>query len=179
MKCEQTQGQSVFDHGMSVKEYTFDLLNQLRGIPTEKVWKLPDWFCNRLTPYSDDIIDEYTRLHDIGKPVCRIVEDGKVHFPNHAEVSKRVYLEAGGNPIVANLIGWDMCIHTLNSNEIADLCEIWTAKDASTLLIVSLAELHSNARMFGGELGIESVSFKIKFKHVDKRGRQVFKHYFG
>jgi hypothetical protein len=41
-----------------------------------------------------------------------------------------------------------------------------------TLLVTSLCELHSNASMFGG---IESTSFKIKYKQLDKRGNQVLK----
>jgi hypothetical protein len=39
-------------------------------------------------------------------------------------------------------------------------------------LLTSLCELHSNASMFGG---IESTSFKIKYKQLDKRGNQVLK----
>jgi hypothetical protein len=53
--------------------------------------------------------------------------------------------------------------------------EEWSAKDAITLLIAALAEVHSNASLFGG---IESTSFKIKWKTIDKRGRQICKRYF-
>ncbi len=42
---------------------------------------------------------------------------------------------------------------------------------ATSLLISALSEVHANASMFGG---IESTSFKIKWKQIDKRGRQVF-----
>jgi hypothetical protein len=35
---------------------------------------------------------------------------------------------------------------------------------------MAMAEVHSNAQMFGGE---NSDSFKIKAKHLEKRGRQV------
>ena len=43
-ECEQTKGQSVLDHGISVKNYLFDLINHLRsGKPLQYEWKLPDW----------------------------------------------------------------------------------------------------------------------------------------
>lgn len=30
-ECEQAKGQSVLDHGISVKNWTFDLINHLRN----------------------------------------------------------------------------------------------------------------------------------------------------
>jgi hypothetical protein len=42
--CEQTQGQSVLQHGLSVKNYLFDLINHLRyETPLKYDWILPDW----------------------------------------------------------------------------------------------------------------------------------------
>jgi hypothetical protein len=41
-----------------------------------------------------------------------------------------------------------------------------------TLLVAALAEIHSNAQLFGG---IESVSFKSKWKNWDRRGKQIMK----
>jgi len=42
-ECEQTKGQSVLDHGISVKNYLFDLINHLRtGTTLQYEWKLPD-----------------------------------------------------------------------------------------------------------------------------------------
>jgi hypothetical protein len=60
-----------------------------------------------------------------------------------------------------NQIRWSWRI--LNSNSLQTVL---------TLLVTSLCELHSNASMFGG---IESTSFKIKYKQLDKRGNQVLK----
>jgi hypothetical protein len=42
--------------------------------------------------------------------------------------------------------------------------------EAISLLITGLCELHSNAQMFGG---IESTSFKIKWKHLSKMGKRI------
>ena len=195
--CEQTKGQTVFQHGESVWEHSQDLIQQLHGNVSDKAWRLPDWATKfgaqiiaNLHPI--DIIEKYTRYHDIGKPLCRTVDpDGRIHFPNHAEVSRKAYLEATGDTITANLIGWDMCLHTEKAEEIAlrlgggyfagadksweQGYRPWTIQDACTLLIVALSELHSNARLFGG---IESTSFKIKWKTLDKRGKQICRYYF-
>lgn len=180
LKCEQTPGQSVYQHGVSVNHHFEDLISVLsQGGDSD--WRLPEW----AVTYADDIIKNihpseitsvYLVYHDAGKSECKVIdENGKVHFPNHAAVSKRVFLEAGGDPVVANLIGWDMVLHTAKAEEIEEYCKIWTKQDAATLLLAALAEIHSNAKMFGG---IESASFKIKWKQLERRGKQVCKHFF-
>jgi len=181
--CSQTQGQSVMGHGESVKDYVFDLINQLEGGEPIYEWRLPDWLESYreeiLTSlYPKDVISEYAIYHDCGKPYCHVVDgDGRSHFPNHALVSKSVYLEIGKDLTVANLIGWDMAFHTCKADEIDWLCKNrWCQSDAITLLITALSEVHSNSRMFGG---IESSSFKSKWKTIKRRGNQVCKHYFG
>ncbi len=67
-----------------------------------------------------------------------------------------------------------MCIHQCSATEIDEMCKIWSIKDAFTLLLAALAEIHSNSRMFGGE---NSDSFKIKFKKLEQRGKQICKYY--
>jgi len=40
----QTDTQSVWEHGVSVRNYLFDLLDHLRkGTPLKYEWRLPDW----------------------------------------------------------------------------------------------------------------------------------------
>jgi hypothetical protein len=182
LACEQAKGQSVYQHGLSVRDHFFELLDYLNSGDLGPTWKLPSWLqVYRIqiaaNLHDRDIISKYTLYHDIGKPLCRVVDaDGKVHFPDHAAVSARTYLDATGDELTSCLIGWDMEIHTSNSEEITVLCQTWTIQDAFTLLIASLAELHSNAKLFGG---IESLSFKMKFKTIEKRGKQICKFYFG
>lgn len=175
--CEQTAGQSVWDHGTSVQHY----FNRIIAGDTEGM-RIPDWFiqgrdkivANLHTP---QVIHDYTVYHDCGKPYCREVDaEGKVHFPNHAHVSSITYLDVTDDALVSNLIGYDMEIHTANADGIAKLCVEWDVEDAMTLLVAALAEIHSNARLFGG---IESVSFKSKWKNWDRRGKQIFKTFFG
>lgn len=175
-KCEQTTGWSVLDHGESVWSYTQKLLNKdFAG------FRVPNWLTENYDEilanlHDVEIIKEYNIYHDCGKPYCLTVdEDGKRHFPNHAEVSKNTYmaLPVGHIPshlTVANLIGWDMVLHTATAEEIQALN--LNKKDLNTLLITALAEIHSNASMFGG---IESISFKQKWKKLDRRGNMIQK----
>ena len=107
-------------------------------------------------------------MHDCGKPFCiTINEDGRRHFPNHAEVSYQTFSQLYNDPIAAELIRRDMDIHLLKADGVDDFCN---SPMAITSLIVGIAEIHSNASMFGG---IGSTSFKIKNKSISQRGKQI------
>lgn len=43
---------------------------------------------------------------------------------------------------------------------------------AINLMLTALAEVHANSQLFGGQ---DSVSFKIKWKQIDQRGRALCK----
>lgn len=185
LQTEQTKGQTVYQHGQSVLSYFYDLLYHLQeDHDLEFEWRLPkfltDYKCCILSNLRDEgKIHAYLLYHDCGKPYCCHVDKklGTVRFPDHAEVSKYIWACVGGNDIVGQLIGWDMVIHTASAEEITRFCEEeWDVEDGCTLLLASLAEVHSNARMFGG---IESNSFKSKWKKIERRGKQICKHYFG
>ena len=170
--CIQTGNQSVLDHGESVWEYTQKILNG-----EKKELRLPKWLTDNFEEVIENvhkrsIIEEYNVLHDCGKPFClEIDEEGKRHFPNHASVSRDTYLKLpDSNLIVANLIGWDMAMHTYTAEEIGNLN--LSKANAYTLLVTALAELHSNSVMFGG---IDSISFKSKWKKIDRRGNMIIK----
>ena len=167
----QTDTQNVLEHGISVAKH----FNKLISGDIDN-WKLPTWFTdnkdfilNNLHSLED--IKEYQVMHDCGKPYCmKIDEDGKRHFPNHAQVSFDTFSKISDNKIVADLISKDMVFHTIKSDEVEDFVKSNSIETILTLLVTALCELHSNATMFGG---IESTSFKIKFKQLDKRGKQV------
>jgi hypothetical protein len=177
-ECFQSKGQSILEHGQSVHEYFLDLYNHLfNGTELKFQWRLPEWFdANREFIKANlmdlDILRDYHIYHDCGKPMCiTIDENGKQHFPNHAEESYRRWLECSEdnprNAAIGRLIRMDMDIHLLNAESLQEFSK---RPEAISLLITGLCEIHSNASMFGG---IESTSFKIKFKHIDKRGRQL------
>lgn len=171
--CEQTAGQSVYQHGVSVREHAIQIIQYLKTGIIEGDWKLPEWLDNyREQIFSallpQDIIDEYTIYHDCGKPYCKSIdEEGRTHFPNHAEVSYKTWLGVGGSYAAAKLMKMDMIIHTMKATDIE---EFITHPEAITLLLVGLAEVHSNAKMFGG---IDSTSFKIKWNQINKRGKAI------
>lgn len=188
MDCDQTKGQNVLQHGRSVREHYFALLSHLKGesnLNETSNWKLPEW----VETYKEEILatlpsrfimDRYLTLHDCGKPVIREVdEDGKVHFPNHAEASAKTYVETHGEPktakqeleetTIAYLIAHDMDIHMLKAAGIEEFAKRPTA---FAHLLAGLSEVTSNASMFGG---IESTSFKIKYKQLDQRGKALCK----
>lgn len=177
--CQQTEGQSVLQHGFSVKEKTFNLIKFLQTDQLIGEWRLPDWIVkykqhilNSLLPFN--IIEEYTIYHDCGKPFCHFIdENGKRHFPNHSELSYQTWLEVGGSEEAALLMKMDMDIHLLQNKDIKEFCQ---RSQAITLLLVGLAEIHSNAAMFGG---LNSTSFKIKYKKINKRGTAICKELFG
>lgn len=132
--------------------------------------RLPSWFSEnrefllgRLP--NLDILETYHVYHDCGKPYCRTIDaDGKQHFPDHARISAAIWRTIGGSAAVAELIEHDMDMHLLKP---ADAASYQRLDLAPALLLTALAELHSNAAMFGG---LESTSFKIKFKCLSKIG---------
>lgn len=175
-QCEQTQGQSVLDHGKSVESYLFDLINHLRSGATLKYeWKMPDWIYEHKDLLLESLPDDetlslYTVYHDCGKPFClEVDENGRKHFPNHAEISHKVFTHIFQNNTAAELIRCDMDIHCLKSEGVDEFC---TNTHCLTLLLSGLAEIHSNAKMFGG---MDSTSFKIKWKAITQRGKQIIK----
>lgn len=176
--CQQNEHQTIYDHGLSVL-YHFEQLYSWIIDDYEphkdilKGFKLPNWF----TQYKERFIEklaptriwyDYLIFHDCGKPRCLTIDsEGKRHFPNHSKVSADTWRSIGGEEETARLIEMDMDIHLLKTENINEFA---SRPEAITLLIAGLAEIHSNAIMFGG---IESTSFKIKWKHLDKKGQKI------
>lgn len=177
-KCQQNPMQNIILHGESVRDYLFDLINFLRSPETAPkfTWRFPQWVLahglkildNLPSPY---VLEKYALWHDCGKPFCRTVDsEGKVHFENHAKVSASIFRELYPNEEeVARLIEMDMDLHLLQPEGIL---EFSGRKECFALLLSALAEIHSNSTMFGG---INSESFKIKWKRLEQRGKSILK----
>jgi len=173
--CEQTKGMSILDHGNMVAEYSNDLVNHLYyENPLMYEWKLPEWLALNIDLIADNLYEDkdlevYQVFHDCGKPFCRIIDnESRVHFPNHAKISGEIFRQVFSNKdYIAKLIEMDMDVHLLKSQEVEEFSK---RPEAISLLITALAEIHANASMFGG---IDSVSFKIKWKQINKRGKQI------
>jgi hypothetical protein len=110
----------------------------------------------------------YHVFHDCGKHLCKeIGEDGKTRYPNHAEWSKKQYIEVfGENGTEPELIGSDMDFHTKSGEELTDL---WKSPLAPILYFTAWAEIIANSTMFGGQ---DSTSFKIKKKKLIQAGKK-------
>ncbi len=177
--CSQTTGMSVYQHGQSVHSYYKDLINHLTtGDPLKFEWVVPDWVYTHRTflitnQYCGKTMKFYQILHDCGKPACHVVDgEGRSHFPDHANISSEVYGRlTNSDPTVQSLIAQDMRVHTMKAADVLEFCG-QDARTICSLLLTSLAEVHSNASMFGG---VQSTSFKIKNKQITKRGRACLK----
>lgn len=161
---------NMVEHGEQVWDKTRKLI-----LGQFEEFKLPDWFIKNhhfiVNSLHDwETIEMYNLYHDCGKPRCKTVdEEGKIHYPNHAKVSAEVFTEYFPQfPEVANLIFQDMVMHTFRYEAIEKLH--LPSKDTWTLLLTAFAEIHANAELFGG---IESTSFKIKLKNLDKLGKKL------
>lgn len=167
-KTEQTKGQSILQHGYSVKNWTLQVISDLKlGIGPKILLDNKERILTNLLP--NRIIKEYTILHDIGKPFCKSEDEKGQHFYNHAEVSAQIYNKLWDNPIVSALIEQDMDIHLAKS---ADIEELSKRPYIITQIIVSYAELLSNSQMFGGT---DTVSFKIKYKNWERITKKLWK----
>lgn len=178
--CEQTKGMSVLDHGEMVKDYYHDLYFHLYEDTTLRYeWKLPDWiFYYReiilSNLYNLETMSRYHVYHDIGKPYSQSIDDkGKRHFNDHSNVSYQIWKTLRPDDlIVQNLIKMDMDIHLLKYEGVNDFSN---RPEAISLLITGLSELHANASIFDSEKILESTSFKIKWKQINKRGKNILK----
>ncbi len=167
--CEQTRGQTILEHGQAVAS-TFKTLFAStppadHHLPSVILDNLD--FLKARCP-SADILETYHIFHDCGKPSCLTIDaDGRRHFPNHAMISARDWLVAGGDPLIGRLIEHDMDLHLMKP---ADAAAYPHLDLAPALILTAWAELHANAPMFGG---FDSTSFKIKAKCLTKTSRNL------
>jgi hypothetical protein len=182
--CPQNDKQSVLDHGRAVQGRSIALIHYLQTENDKylKGFRVPEWFVKYRSALLENLapfvaIMAYTEMHDCGKPFCRFIDvNGKQHFPNHAEVSEAIWKTIGcdiESDRIGQLILHDMDFHVLRPDDVP----VFVAnKDAPTLMLVGLAEIHANAEMFGG---LDSQGFKIKFAQIDRRGKSACKMLYG
>lgn len=60
--CKQTKGQSVLQHGLSVKDYTFDIINHLKYGTTLKYEKNAKEYQIKIVSPSGDIFGPINNL---------------------------------------------------------------------------------------------------------------------
>ncbi len=171
--CLQMEGMSIYQHGEMVRDYFNDLINHVEhNEPLQYEWRLPSWLFEHKEFILEQLIDRdklalYHLYHDCGKPHCLTIEDGKRRFPNHAQISYLTWGRHSGDREIGQLILQDMDVHLLKADGIAEFA---ARPQAISLLLTGLAEIHANASLFGG---IESTSFKIKWKALNKSGERI------
>lgn len=177
--------QTILQHGQAVAEnfkYLISFYEELlekENVKQSYFLPLPKWFFeykNELylickNKYEDII--SYLILHDCGKPFClEIDENGKRHFPNHSEISYSTFKIFYENKLIEDLILKDLLCHITKPK---DFITLVNEKNIEILLISAIAAMHANSDMFGG---IESDSFKIKFKNLEKLGKRILDYKF-
>ena len=170
--------QTVWEHGESVRENLlkiYDFCSEGKDLPIH--WPIPDWLNShkksiRQVLYSKELLGRYALFHDLGKPYCSEKDpDGQVHFVDHEKVSAKFWNNLFPNEdLIYKLILNDLKIHKLKATEVEEFC--LDKRLAVNLLLSGLAAIYSNQELFGG---LESTSFKIKFKTIKQRGKQIMK----
>lgn len=176
--CSQSSTQNVLQHGYAVHLEYERIINQIKK---KDFACLPEWISvyvaeilTELERFNPQQIEDYHIYHDCGKPFCRTLDqEGKQHFPNHANVSSTIYYTLTKDKIVSSWIQHDMDIHLLSSSDIPEFCKL---EGAVVLLLTGLSELFANANLFGGT---DSTSFKIKYKHLNRRGKAICTYLWG
>jgi hypothetical protein len=187
--CQQTPTQNMIEHGEAVAD-KFEELYEWLEYPchddgcsqraADPPFKVPTWvstyreeLLTAVNKHSLQDIRHYHEYHDCGKPYCRTIDnEGKQHFHGHTEVSARVHASTFPSLVLPTLwVAHDMDVHVLKSREIPEFLKL---PGAIVLLLTGLAELEANRSMFG-----DGTSYKIKLKHLDRRGKAICKHLWG
>lgn len=172
---------SILQHGILVSQYFLDIYSHLQFNSTlQNNWKIPqfiyenkDIILDYLLPIG--ILSTYQIYHDIGKPFCKTYEINNkniYHFHNHSNISANTYKQINNDPIIYTLIERDMDIHLIKAEQIDSFIgsSELDKQIAISLLLTGFAEIHANAEMFGG---LDSISFKIKYKQIESRGKKI------
>ena len=169
--CFQFKTIDMQDHGNMVHAA---YVQMIADIENDNLSKYPActaqiWRKYRATLPSPETIRLYHVYHDCGKHLSLTIDDeGRRHYPNHAEHSYQLFSKYNDDAIAATLIKHDMHLHLLRGEE---LCEFLKSFDHIGILwLTALAELYANAEMFGG---CEQTSFKIKLKQIEKAGKRL------
>lgn len=179
--CHQSDTTNVLEHGISVRDYMFELIGYLRcNNSLSKNWKLPQWIHKYKKELCDSLLDNYTLnkaliFHDLGKPSSFIIDEyGKSHFMDHANKSADIWLTISDDIKIETIIRADMDIHKLSAVGIDEFLLKYKT-NAVSLLLIGLSAIHSNNE----SLDLNNIHFKIKWKHIDRRGNAICNKLFG
>ena len=91
-------GESIYDVLMSCREVIYELIPELRVEDNYIMKKYPDmtlWeHTVRAVSMSKNLYERLCMLlHDVAKPYCKVIVDGKEKYPNHAEKGAEIAKE--------------------------------------------------------------------------------------
>ena len=164
----------MFEHGLMVSNAYKKILRQDSDFLNHMNFDDKDNFEKLLiSQYDSTLMRHYHLYHDCGKPYCLTIdEQGKNHYPNHAEISAKIHAQYFNCETANNLIKNDMIFHQSNASQLIAWLELnQDKKMISSLYLTGWAELFANSQLFGG---FESEGFKIKKKKLLSHGKKVF-----
>lgn len=170
-------GSSVLDHCLGVQAWAARLLHEderdcprLQALRQRLPWFDGPSFARLLGEEAVAELLNYLAWHDCGKPfVHEVDEQGRSHFPGHAQASADIWEKVGGTPGECEMMRQDMTLHTLSAEGVPTFAR---HPQALALLVAAVASVQANAEDFGG---FESSSYKAKLKHLDRRGRALLR----
>ena len=123
--------------------------------------------------YDSTLMRHYHLYHDCGKPYCLTIdEQGRSHYPNHAEISAKIHAQHFSCETANNLIKNDMIFHQSNASQLSACLKLNNDKKMlSSIYLTAWAEIFANSQLFGG---FESEGFKIKKKKLISHGKKLF-----
>jgi hypothetical protein len=166
--CLQAPNLNMLQHGQLVHEKYKELIDELeKGEAPTELQQIYSKFS--LPPAS--VLQPYHVYHDCGKHLTLTIdEDGKRHFPDHANISAQQYSHLFPDDLfTTNLIRRDMDFHTARGDELLELIK---HPLAPILFFTAWAEINANASMFGGK---DSQSYKIKTKRLIQAAKKFLK----
>ena len=165
--CFQFKDLNMLEHGKNVYTEYLKLIDQLDKGEVEPILQQIYPLIKPSLP-PPKILKRYMVLHDCGKYLCtHIDEEGRNHFPNHAEHSAKQYSHLfPDDGLTTALIARDMDFHTARGEA---LTTIWKSPFAPILYLSAWASINANAMMFGGK---DSESYKIKRSRLIQSGKK-------
>lgn len=165
----QFQTLNVLEHGLMVKKH-FDNFFTMNELPKSLSIEFAEKLFSNITTSKEEI-SFYQTYHDLGKPFClHIDEEGKRHFPNHAQISRQIYeriVDINHSEEVAWFIEHDMDLHKIKMEEWEEYVQNKTPNQLSVLFLTYIAEINANREMFG------ETSFKIKLKKAEQLTKRL------
>lgn len=173
----QFQNIDMLQHGEMVFNEYQKLMNAIKNKDEgyfKEIGFSFDWeFIDNLyeNQYDMETMQSYQIYHDCGKHLSKTIdENGKIHYPNHAQHSSDLYGQYFDNPIAQDLILKDLNFHTFKCEQMNQWLEEENKKTLASLYLTAWSEILANASMFGG---IDSDSFKIKRKRLIQHGKKL------